>query len=140
MSDYPYLNPRTKGQTDADLYTDVKWDMDADRPVFNNGKPIMVSGLLAVISWAFRALGTVRYEKKAYSANYGNETKNLLGKQWSRETRTAEAKRYVEEALRPNPYISGISDFKAAYDDGCFTIEFMLETVYGNIGLKRTVR
>lgn len=132
--DYIFMFPSssTEDQEDSEVYTDVTWDTVKDMPVFRNGEPVTVSGLEAVKSWAYRALKTRRYAQIQNSWDYGNDIYLLIGQPWQRETKIAEAKRYVKECLSQNPYITGISDFTANFYDDTVNISFTLNTEYGD--------
>ena len=49
------------------LYTDVAMDYTAGTPRWESGNPVIVSGLEAVKSWAWRAAATARYQYKCFS-------------------------------------------------------------------------
>lgn len=132
--DYIFLFPNSSAEEAEDpaVYADVAWDTVNDMPVFRNGEPVIVAGQEAVRSWAYRALKTRRYAQTQNSWDYGNDMYLLIGQPWQKETKIAEAKRYVEECLSQNPYITGISDFTADFYEDTVNISFTLETVYGN--------
>ena len=133
MSEFIFLTqPESTTITAQGDYTDVAWDYVADKPIYMNGEPVIVTGLEAVKSWAYRALRTRRYSQVQHSWLYGNDLQELVGQMWQPETKIAEARRYVEECLKQNPYIKGISNFTAEFSDDTVRISFMLETEYGN--------
>ncbi|MEG0783997.1 MAG: DUF2634 domain-containing protein, partial [Christensenella sp.] len=122
MNEYPFLNPRTNDKTENSLYRDIAWDYERNRPIYHGSRPLIITGHKAVMSWAWRALNTVRHSKVAYSDKYGNEVEALLGKQWTRNTRIAETKRYIMETLKLNPYILGINDFEVNFEKSSLTV------------------
>ncbi len=132
--DYIFLFPNSRAENleDPAVYTDIAWDNASDKPQFRNGEPVIVTGQEAVKSWAYRALKTRRYAQIQNSWDYGNDMYLLIGQPWQKETKIAEAKRYVDECLLQNPYITGISDFTADFYDDTVSICFTLETVYGS--------
>ncbi len=133
MNDFIFLTqPEDTTVTATGDYTDAAWDYDADKPLYENGEPVVVTGLEAVKSWACRALRTRRYSQVQHSWLYGNDLQELVGQRWQPETKIAEARRYVEECLKQNPYIKGISDFTAEFSDDTVHISFILETEYDN--------
>ena len=133
MSDYFFITDTESSinTVDTDDYIDVKWDYKNDKPVYKNGEFVLVSGIEAVKSWAYRALRTRRYSCPCNSWRYGNDTYMLIGQPWHRETKLAEIKRYTQECLSQNPYITSISDFNADFNGDIVHIEFILNTVYG---------
>lgn len=132
-NDYIFIFPSQSAEEAEDpaVYTDVAWDSSADKPQYLTGEPVIVTGQEAVKSWAYRALKTSRYAQIQNSWDYGSDLYLLIGQPWQKETKIAEAKRYVEECLSQNPYITGISDFAADFKNDTVTIGFTLETVYG---------
>ena len=132
--DYIFLFPNSDSEEtdDSEVYTDVAWDYIKDMPIYKNGEPVLVTGQEAVKSWAYRALKTRRYAQIQNSWDYGNDMYLLIGQPWQKETKIAEAKRYVEECLSQNPYITSISDFTADFNNDTVDITFTLETVYGD--------
>lgn len=133
MSEFIFLTQsESTTTTETGDYTDVAWDYAADKPLYINGEPVIVVGLEAVKSWAYRALRTRRYGQVQHSWLYGNDLQELVGQMWLPETKIAEAKRYVEECLLQNPYINGISGFTAEFSEDTVHINFTLETEYGN--------
>lgn len=133
MNDFIFLTqPENTLDISTGDYTDIAWDYETDKPLYRNGEPVIVTGMEAVKSWAYRALRTRRYSQVQNSWLYGNDLQELVGQKWQPETKIAEAKRYVEECLLQNPYIKGVSDFTADFSDDTVSIDFVLQTVYGN--------
>lgn len=130
--DYIFMFPSQSAEekTATAPYTDVAWDFSADKPQYLKGEPVTVTGQEAVRSWAYRALKTKRYAQIQNSWDYGNDLYLLIGQPWQKETKIAEAKRYVEECLSQNPFITGVSDFTADFKEDTVTVSFTLETVY----------
>lgn len=140
MNDFIFLTqPENTLDTATSDYSDVAWDYDADKPIFKNGEPVIVTGIEAVRSWAYRAIRTRRYAQIQNSWDYGNDLHSLIGQPWQAETKIAEAKRYTEECLSPNPYITGIENFNAAFSSDTVNISFTLNTVYGKTALNTDV-
>ena len=61
------------------LLRDVAMDYEKGVPLFAGGNPVVVSGLEAVKSWAWRAIQTARYRYSSFSWDYGCELENLVG-------------------------------------------------------------
>ena len=113
------------------MFTDIKFDFDKKMPVFENGRPVFVSGAEALKSWAYRALLTQRYVHKIYPRSTGNEMLSLVGKPFSQSVKESEAKRYIEECLLQNPYITSVTDFNLSFEDDHLTASFKINTIYG---------
>ena len=90
------------------LYTDVAMDYDRGEPRWESGNPVIVSGLEAVKSWAWRAIATERYRWPIFTWSYGCELLTLVGQPYLAETKRSEAERYVKEALLVSPYIRSV--------------------------------
>lgn len=139
---FPFLQPDLyAGQAAgaAEAYRDVKWDYAGDKPVFSStGEPVIVEGLPAVMSWAWRALHTERFLSEIYSADYGNEILNLAGQQWIREVKEAEALRYVRECLQQHPNVRDIANGAASFADGLLTLRCSVICDYGSAQLEVT--
>ncbi|MGI6029758.1 MAG: DUF2634 domain-containing protein [Candidatus Heteroscillospira sp.] len=118
-------------QSWPEMYTDVLWDYQAGRPVWQGGNPVIVTGLEAVKSWAWRAIATARYRWPIYSWDYGCELERLVGQPYSADTKLSEAVRYVSDSLLASPYITACSVTNAAFDGGRLTMTVELSTVYG---------
>lgn len=136
---FPFIQPQVytaddlPSATELPLYADVAWDFENGLPVFVRGEPVIVTGLNAVLSWAWRALKQERFVNEIYSWNYGNEIMTLIGQQWQQETKEAEAVRYIRECLTALPYITGVGDIKISFEGegGRLTIACSIQTVYG---------
>lgn len=133
MSIFPFVQPTTTTATVTEPYSDVKWDFENNKPVFVRGEPVIVTGAEAIKSWAWRALHTERFLNEIYSWDYGNEAMSLIGQEWSAETKTAEAVRYIEECLTVNPYIKGINNAKVTFDGTVLTLSCNIEYIEGEI-------
>lgn len=140
MSLFPFFDTTQTASTTASaaalpLAREYAWDYEHDRLLLVDGKPQIVSGAEAVKVWAWNALQTERYKYPAFSWNYGNEMKMLFGMGFTAEAATAELRRYVEEALLVNPYITNIKDFRASFGGGTASASFTAVTPYGEVEL-----
>lgn len=137
MNIFPMIQPTVAAKLEGlPLYRETKWDYETDRPVWENGAPVMAEGVEAVAVWAWNALHTVRYRHPIFTWNYGNEAESLIGQRFTYELKQAEAIRYVRECLEQNPYITGVSGVSVDFTDGNLTIACRLETIYGEIKLE----
>lgn len=120
---------------DLPLYRDVAMDYDRGIPVFSGGNPVLVSGLEAVKSWAWRAIKTARYRWSCFTWDYGCELESLVGQPYRADTRRSEAVRYVQEALTVCPYITSASASVEGLDGAQLLITVSITTVYGEAAL-----
>ena len=103
-------------------------------PLFAGGNPVVVSGLEAVKSWAWRAIQTARYRYSSFSWDYGCELESLVGKPYQAETKRSEAVRYVQDALLVSPYITACSVSDVTFDGSTLHMEVEISTIYGKEG------
>lgn len=101
--------PKTTATGDTSrLYREIKWDNQANRPVWRGGNPVWVTGAAAVKSWILMTLYTVRRSKDIFSPDYGCDLANLVGQPFSDTVRQSEAVRLIRECLVINPYITDV--------------------------------
>ena len=117
------------------LYTDVAMDYEKGIPLFSGGEPVVVTGLEAVKSWAWRAIKTARYVYSCYTWDYGCELETLVGQPYRQDTRRSEAVRYVEEALTVCPYITSATARVERFEGSTLTVSVRMRTVYGEADL-----
>ena len=118
------------------LLRDVAMDYEKGAPLFAGGNPVVVSGLEAVKSWAWRAIQTARYRYSSFSWDYGCELENLVGQPYGQDTRRSEAVRYVREALEVCPYITSAQAVVEGLEGSSLHIRVVMRTVYGDGTLK----
>ena len=132
MSLFPmYQMPEEPRTAALPLYTDVRMDYDRGVPVWENGNPVLVSGLEAVKGWAWRTIATARYRYPIYSWSYGCELESLTGQPYQADTKRSEAERYVRDALLVNPYIREVQVENTTFQGSTLHMTVALTTVYG---------
>ena len=90
----------------------------------------------AIKVWAKRALLTRRYVFDAYSWDYGSELEDLIGDTSNtQEFAESQVITYIEECLLINPYITAVVDTNIQIDGSKLTVDFTLETIYGEIDI-----
>ncbi len=119
-------------QEDLPLYTDVAWDYETNKPMYENGDFKIVEGIEALKSWVFRALKTPRYQHEIYSWNHGSDLDELVGKPFNALYR-AEAERIVKEALEANPYINQVVVEEIKLIDRRLIMKCSIDTIYGEL-------
>ena len=113
------------------LYREVAWDFKKDIPVLENGDFKIVEGNEAIKVWVYKALLTPRYNYSIYSWNYGSELMDLIGKAYTPSLTKSEAKRYIEEALKINPYILDVNVIDTDFKDSILSANVKITTIYG---------
>lgn len=136
MSIFPIMQPEAFTiETELPLYKETDWDFERNVPIYKNGSPSIVTGLRAVLVWAWKALHVQRYRYDIYTWDYGNEIESLIGQPYTDELKQAEAIRYVRECLLVNPYITDVTDIVTSFVDSKITIQCKIMTVYGEVSL-----
>ena len=136
---FPFLQAIRYTESDSadlPLYIDVLWDDVNDCAVLGtDGEPIMTNGNEALRGWVIRTLKTERYAEDFFTRSHGSELKRLIGKEWRRDTRMAEAKRYISDCLLRNPYITDVDVYSVDFCNGAININCSVKTVYGEFEL-----
>lgn len=134
MNIFPIIQPQvSETQTELKLYKEVKWDYKTNKPVFINGRPVIVSGNDAVLVWAWKALHTQRYRYEIYSWDHGIEIDEIIGQPYTEELKQSEASRYIRECLLVNPYITDVTDITVSFTGEVMNITCTIETIYGEV-------
>lgn len=132
---FPMFSLPQSGQSgQLPLYTDVAMDYEAGTPRWESGQPVIVTGLEAVKSWAWRAVATARYRYPAFSWSYGCELQSLVGQPYQADTKRSEAARYVQDALLASPYITACSVTQVTFDGSALHMRVEFDTIYGREG------
>ena len=132
MNIFPMIQPEAvKINISLPLYKEIDFNFKENKIVYKDGLPSVVSGKKAVLIWALKALMIKRTRYEIYSWSYGNEIEQLIGQPYTNELKQSEAIRYVRECLMINPYITDVADIEINFQDGLFTVDCKLITVYG---------
>ena len=113
------------------LYKEVAWDFKKDVPILENGDFKIVEGNEGIKVWVYKALLVPRYQYSIYSWGYGSELMDLIGKAYTPQLTKSEAKRYIEEALKINPYILEVNVVDTSFNNGILSADIKLLTIYG---------
>ena len=113
------------------LYKEVAWDFKKDVPMLENGDFKIVEGNEAIKVWVYKALLVPRYQYSVYSWDYGSELMDLIGKAYTPSLTKSEAKRYIEEALKINPYILDVNVIDTDFKDSMLSANIKITTIYG---------
>ena len=117
------------------VYKECAWDFVKDEAIFVDGSPKIVYKNEAIKVWIYKAIKTNRYQHEIYSWDYGCEIESLIGKGFEFGFIKSETKRYVEEALLINPYITKINKIDVEFNKDVLTAYVDLETVYGRLDM-----
>ena len=133
MSLFPFVTYKEDMVKDNSfpLYKEVAWDFKRDIPILENGDFKIVEGNEAIKVWVYKALLVPRYQYLIYSWNYGSELMDLIGKAYTPELTKSEAKRYIEEALKINPYILDVNVVDTDFKDSTLSANVKIVTIYG---------
>ena len=113
------------------LYKEIAWDFNKDIPILENGDFKIVEGNEAIKVWVYKALLVPRYNYSIYTWNYGSELMDLIGKAYTPQLTKSEAKRYIEEALKINPYILDVNVIDTDFKDSILSANVKITTIYG---------
>lgn len=138
-SNYPFI-PTTltdieEVKTDIELpvFKELAFDFQTNQLKTQGGQYYYVEKNEAIKIWIYFALLIPRFTYVAYSTDYGQEIYTLIGRYLSGELLKSELKRFIEEALLCNPYITSLSDFDITRKGAKVICNFSVNTVYGNV-------
>ena len=133
MSLFPFVTYKEDMVKDNSfpLYKEVAWDFKRDIPILENGDFKIVEGNEAIRVWVYKALLVPRYQYSIYSWGYGSELLSLIGKAYTPQLTKSEAKRYIEEALKINPYILDVNVINTDFKDSILSANVKIVTIYG---------
>ena len=117
------------------VYKECAWDFESDKAIFVDGSPKIVYKNEAIKVWIYKAIKTNRYQHEIYTWDYGCEIESLIGKGFEFGFIKSETKRYIEEALLINPYITKINKIDIEFSKDVLTAYVDLETVYGRLDI-----
>lgn len=118
-------------ETEIPLLKDYAIDLETGAIILNNlGQATIVSGLDAVIAQAYRKIHTDKDRYIIYSSQYGSEFKKLIGK--SKSYGDTYAYQMLVDCLVDNKYVTGISNFYTDLEQGKYSINFTINSIYGD--------
>ena len=133
MSLFPFISNTDEVKVDNSfpMYKEIAWDFKKDAPILENGDFKMVEGNEAIKVWVYKALLVPRYQYSIYSWGYGSDLMDLIGKTYTPQLTKSEAKRYIEEALKINPYILEVNVTDTSFRDSILSANIKITTIYG---------
>ena len=132
---FPVVQPEAvvDGAISLPMCREVAWDFSAGTPIFSGGRPLIVSGAEAVKVWIWKAIKTARYRHDIYTWDFGCEAEELVGQNFTPAVKESEAARYIQEALTPNPYITGVRQVEVSFNGTQLTVGCAVSTIYGEV-------
>ena len=133
MSLFPFVTYKEDMVKDNSfpLYREIAWDFKRNIPILENGDFKIVEGNEAIKAWVYKSLLVPRYNYSIYSWNYGSELMDLIGKAYTPQLTKSEARRYIEEALKINPYILDVNVIDTDFKDSVLSANVKITTIYG---------
>ena len=138
-SNYPFI-PTTltdieevKTHIELPVFKELAFYFQTNQLKTQGGQYYYVEKNEAIKIWIYFALLIPRFTYVAYSTDYGQEIYTLIGRYLSGELLKSELKRFIEEALLCNPYITSLSDFDITRTGSKVICNFSVNTVYGNV-------
>lgn len=125
-----YDNDNAIPRSEDQIYTDISWDYENNKPILINGDFVVVRGIEAVRSWAFRTLQTQRYRFGIFTWNHGLDISRFKGKILTDKNKVDLIKE-IKECLLQNKAIKNIYDFNFSTDKNDVIINFKVNTDYG---------
>ncbi len=118
-------------ENEIPLLKDYAIDLDTGEIILNElGQATIVSDIDAVIAQAYRKIHTDKGRYIIYSSNYGSEFKKLIGK--GKSYGDTYAYQMLVDCLVDNKYVIGISDFYTVLEKSKYSINFTMNSIYGN--------
>ena len=99
----------------------------------------LISGIEAVKQWVKLCLEIPRYVYPQYPWTYGQDFEELVGKNYSVGDLKPRLYRMVTEALAENSDITGIEDFSVSKDGDKVTVNFKIQTIYGDVDYSKDI-
>lgn len=121
--------------TDLEEYEEANktYNLDFSKNRITNS----IDGIDALKQTIYCILNTERYENLIYSWNYGSEFKALIGK--DKDFIIGDLKRRIEDALSIEDRITGVNELNISTDKEKMTVNFIVETIYGEITVEQEV-
>ena len=125
---FPFEQEEVIEEEETIEYYPREYDID-----FSTGKLTgkIVEGSKAIAIWVYLAMQIDRYKFYTYSWDYGNELKNLIGKNYSKEYINSEIERMIKDCVEENPYVNGIQNLEIEKIENTISISFEILTDYG---------
>lgn len=137
MSLFPFISANEESvildKKELPLIKDVAIDFKTGSPLIENKSFKIVEGKEALKVWIYRALKIDRFQYLIYSWNFGSELSDLMGKGYTPALTRSEIKRYIEETLLINPYITSLDVLETSFSDSVLKARIKVQTLYGQL-------
>lgn len=113
-----------------------KFDFKNNEFIMENGNPVTVNGVDALMVWIEKILRTPLGKYKIYrGTNYGTNIEDLIiGKSYGAAFTDSELKREIENALLKNEDILSVKNIAVNHDNSSvLLIDITLNTTYGEV-------
>lgn len=131
-----FIQNHGANQSVSDYKMPVEYEIDLETGQLTGKK---VKGREAVRMWIWLCLNTERFRYPIYSWNYGTELEQYISQTLTQEFLETDCRASVEEALLVNPFINVIRDFEVAIEENKLTINFIADTVFGEVEVNTKV-
>ncbi|GEM_PF-63855 len=121
-----------------EMYREVAWDYENNKPLISNGDFVIIEGLEAVKTWCWKALHTERYKHLIYTWDYAIDIEQFVKKSYNSLTKV-EIIREITEGLMQNKYVVGVDNFNITTEKRKVFVEFNINTVYGAVEDRKEV-
>lgn len=119
-----------KSKEDIPMLYDYLIDISNGHVILDEyGRATIVSGLDAIICQAYRKIFTKQGFFNIYTRTYGSKLYQLLGK--GKVFADDFSYQFLSECLVDNKYVTKITNFETNFNGSIYTIDFMMETIYG---------
>ncbi len=139
MSIFPFIDggdiEEQDESTELPIPREYAWDFVRNEFIVEDGKFKVVEGIEAIKIWVLKSIQCPRYRYLVYSWDYGHELEDLIGDIYSKKAMESEARRYVEEALLVNPYITEVTDVTTEGKRDKMSLSFTVQTIYGEVSV-----
>ena len=126
------INTIEEETEDTSIKNTVDFDFDAGDFVLNNEKAQELSGLDSVRLWVKKILLTDQHKYDIYD-EYGISLKDLMSGAFPQSYVFSEIERLLTETLSKHQSITSVYNFQFIREQRTLTVNFNIDTVYGNI-------
>lgn len=132
MSILPFGRPVVLVQEPVPMAQEWAWDFKNLEYKRKGGKMYLVYEDEAIKVWIWKLLVTELRRWSVYSWRYGNDTRDLIGRGYSKGFVDSEIQRMVRGAILNNlsRYVTDLSNFEITFSDRLLSIRFRANTIY----------
>lgn len=134
---YNNTTSNSKKDEEVPLLKDYAIDLETGELLYDTNKnAIIVEGLDAVIAQSWRKIHTPKLDTDnnegyfIYGPNFGSQFHKIIGK--GKSYGDAFAYQMLVQAIVDGIYITGINNFATTLEKSAYSINYTMETIYGN--------